>query len=152
MKFRDIKTHGKKVKKSLSKKNKALVERLLNRKPSYTLDRLVKERLLFFYLLAYMSNFPHRFGQTLHFICLCKASRRVITVRPLKLCSSFFLLLCCLGIQHSLMHCEIWMIASQWYTYLLHYLQLKGNTLMLSVFITVEGACRFYVGCYFCII
>lgn len=43
-KFRDIRAYDKKVKKALSKKNKDLAERLLTRKPTYTLDRLILER------------------------------------------------------------------------------------------------------------
>ncbi|XP_068656318.1 pescadillo homolog [Aristolochia californica] len=43
-KFRDIRSYDKKVKKALAKKNKDLAQRLLTRKPSYTLDRLIKER------------------------------------------------------------------------------------------------------------
>ncbi|KAG9446352.1 hypothetical protein H6P81_012480 [Aristolochia fimbriata] len=43
-KLRDIRAHDKKVKKAKAKKNKDRVERLLTSKPSYTLDRLIKER------------------------------------------------------------------------------------------------------------
>ncbi|XP_077221008.1 pescadillo homolog [Tasmannia lanceolata] len=43
-KFRDIKAYDKKVKKALGKKNRELADRLLSRKPSYTLDRLIRER------------------------------------------------------------------------------------------------------------
>ncbi|KAL3621321.1 hypothetical protein CASFOL_036233 [Castilleja foliolosa] len=43
-KLRDIRTYDKKVKKAMSKKNRDLAERLLTRKPTYTLDMLVKER------------------------------------------------------------------------------------------------------------
>ncbi|CAM8898328.1 unnamed protein product [Rhodiola kirilowii] len=42
--FRDIKVHDKKVKKAKAKKQMELAIRLMNRKPSYTLDRLIKER------------------------------------------------------------------------------------------------------------
>ncbi|KAG8368155.1 hypothetical protein BUALT_Bualt15G0015600 [Buddleja alternifolia] len=42
--LRDIRAYEKKVKKARSKKNKDRAERLLSRKPSYTLDRLIKER------------------------------------------------------------------------------------------------------------
>lgn len=45
-KFRDIRAYDKKVKKALSKKNKDLAERLLTRKPTYTLDRLILERFV----------------------------------------------------------------------------------------------------------
>lgn len=43
-KFRDMRTYDRKVKKAESKKNKDLAERLLTRKPTYTLDRLIRER------------------------------------------------------------------------------------------------------------
>ncbi|TVU45536.1 hypothetical protein EJB05_05025 [Eragrostis curvula] len=43
-KFREIKVHRKKVKKAVAKKNKDLAERLLNRPPTYKLDRLILER------------------------------------------------------------------------------------------------------------
>lgn len=43
-KFRDIKAYAKKIKKAKAKKNKELAERLINRQPSYKLDRLILER------------------------------------------------------------------------------------------------------------
>ncbi|GFP85962.1 pescadillo homolog [Phtheirospermum japonicum] len=43
-KLRDIRSYDKKVKKAMSKKNRDLAERLLTRKPTYTLDMLIKER------------------------------------------------------------------------------------------------------------
>ncbi|KAL1554373.1 pescadillo [Salvia divinorum] len=43
-KFRDMRTYERKVKKAVSKKNRDLAERLLRRKPTYTLDMLIKER------------------------------------------------------------------------------------------------------------
>ncbi|XP_058088298.1 pescadillo homolog [Magnolia sinica] len=43
-KFRDIRAYDRKVKKALAKKNRDLADRLLSRKPSYTLDRLIRER------------------------------------------------------------------------------------------------------------
>jgi pescadillo protein len=43
-KFREIKVHRKKVKKAFAKKNKDLADRLLNRPPTYKLDRLILER------------------------------------------------------------------------------------------------------------
>ncbi|KAK1644696.1 hypothetical protein QYE76_062501 [Lolium multiflorum] len=43
-KFREMKVHRKKVKKAFAKKNKDLADRLLNRPPSYKLDRLIIER------------------------------------------------------------------------------------------------------------
>ncbi|KAL1812287.1 pescadillo homolog [Daucus carota subsp. sativus] len=43
-KFRDMRTYDRKVKKAESKKNRDLAERLLTRKPTYTLDRLIRER------------------------------------------------------------------------------------------------------------
>ncbi|KAL3526088.1 hypothetical protein ACH5RR_014460 [Cinchona calisaya] len=43
-KLREIRAYEKKVKKAKSKKNRDLAERLLSRKPSYTLDRLIRER------------------------------------------------------------------------------------------------------------
>ncbi|GAB4848088.1 hypothetical protein Ancab_002750 [Ancistrocladus abbreviatus] len=43
-KFRDIRAYDRKVKKALSKKNKERADRLLTRKPSYKLDRLIRER------------------------------------------------------------------------------------------------------------
>ncbi|TVU45555.1 hypothetical protein EJB05_05044 [Eragrostis curvula] len=42
--FWEIKVHRKKVKKAVAKKNKDLAERLLNRPPTYKLDRLILER------------------------------------------------------------------------------------------------------------
>ncbi|GER42312.1 pescadillo homolog [Striga asiatica] len=42
--LRDIRAYEKKVKKAMSKKNRDLAERLLTRKPTYTLDMLIKER------------------------------------------------------------------------------------------------------------
>ncbi|KAL8097732.1 pescadillo homolog [Apium graveolens] len=43
-KFRDMRTYDRKVKKAEAKKNKDLAERLMTRKPTYTLDRLILER------------------------------------------------------------------------------------------------------------
>lgn len=43
-KFREMRAYEKKVKKAVSKKNKDLAERLLTRKPTYTLDMLIRER------------------------------------------------------------------------------------------------------------
>lgn len=43
-KFREIKVHRKKVKKAMAKKNRDLADRLLNRPPTYKLDRLIIER------------------------------------------------------------------------------------------------------------
>ncbi|KAI4385532.1 hypothetical protein MLD38_003546 [Melastoma candidum] len=43
-KFRDIRAYEKKIKKAEAKLNKDLVVRLLTRKPTYTLDRLIRER------------------------------------------------------------------------------------------------------------
>nr|CAL90975.1 pescadillo-like protein [Zinnia elegans] len=43
-KFREMRAYEKKVKKAISKKNKDLAERLLTRKPTYTLDMLIRER------------------------------------------------------------------------------------------------------------
>ncbi|CAD5165938.1 unnamed protein product [Musa acuminata subsp. malaccensis] len=43
-KFRDIRAHKKKVKKALARKNRELADRLLNREPTYKLDRLILER------------------------------------------------------------------------------------------------------------
>ncbi|KAL5683535.1 hypothetical protein ACJX0J_009920, partial [Zea mays] len=43
-KFREIKVHRRKVKKAVAKKNRDLADRLLNRPPTYKLDRLVLER------------------------------------------------------------------------------------------------------------
>lgn len=45
-KFRDMRTYDRKVKKAESKKNRDLAERLLTRKPTYTLDRLIRERFV----------------------------------------------------------------------------------------------------------
>ncbi|URE39892.1 Pescadillo N-terminus [Musa troglodytarum] len=42
-KFRDIRAHKKKVKKALARKNRDLADRLLNREPTYKLDRLILE-------------------------------------------------------------------------------------------------------------
>ncbi|CAK9136021.1 unnamed protein product, partial [Ilex paraguariensis] len=42
-KFREMRAYEKKVKKAISKKNRDLAERLLTRKPSYTLDMLIRE-------------------------------------------------------------------------------------------------------------
>lgn len=43
-KLRDMRAYEKKVKKAMSKKNRDLAERLLTRKPTYTLDMLIRER------------------------------------------------------------------------------------------------------------
>lgn len=43
-KFRDIRAHKKKIKKAWAKKNKNLADRLVNRQPKYTLNRLILER------------------------------------------------------------------------------------------------------------
>ncbi|KAL6893701.1 hypothetical protein ACP4OV_007799 [Aristida adscensionis] len=43
-KFREIRVHRKKVKKAIAKKNKDLANRLMNRPPTYKLDRLILER------------------------------------------------------------------------------------------------------------
>ncbi|CAL9110137.1 unnamed protein product [Musa acuminata var. zebrina] len=43
-KFRDIRAHKKKVKKAMARKNRELADRLLNREPTYKLDRLILER------------------------------------------------------------------------------------------------------------
>ncbi|CAK9161765.1 unnamed protein product [Ilex paraguariensis] len=43
-KFREMRAYEKKVKKAMSKKNRDLAERLLTRKPTYTLDMLIRER------------------------------------------------------------------------------------------------------------
>ncbi|KAK6913075.1 BRCT domain [Dillenia turbinata] len=43
-KFRDMRAYDKKVKKAFAKKNRDLAARLMTRKPTYTLDRLIKER------------------------------------------------------------------------------------------------------------
>lgn len=43
-KLRDMRSYERKVKKAMSKKNRDLAERLLSRKPTYTLDMLIKER------------------------------------------------------------------------------------------------------------
>ena len=49
-KFRDIRAYDKKVKKAKAKKNRDLAERLLTRRPGYTLDRLICERFVHFIL------------------------------------------------------------------------------------------------------
>lgn len=46
-KFREMRAYEKKIKKAVSKKNRDLAERLLTRKPSYTLDMLIRERLVY---------------------------------------------------------------------------------------------------------
>lgn len=46
-KFREMRAYEKKIKKAVSKKNRDLAERLLTRKPSYTLDMLIRERLIY---------------------------------------------------------------------------------------------------------
>lgn len=43
-KLRDIRAYDRKVTKAMSKKNRDLAERLLSRKPTYTLDMIIKER------------------------------------------------------------------------------------------------------------
>lgn len=43
-KFRDMRAHKKKVKKAVAKKNRDLADRLLNRQPTYKLNRLILER------------------------------------------------------------------------------------------------------------
>lgn len=45
-KFREIRAYEKKIKKAEAKKNKDLANRLLTRKPGYTLDRLIRERFV----------------------------------------------------------------------------------------------------------
>ncbi|KAL3814067.1 hypothetical protein ACJIZ3_015335 [Penstemon smallii] len=63
-KLRDMRTYERKVKKAMSKKNRDLAERLLTRKPTYTLDRLIQERwvlvgfkcFFFFLILACYFN------------------------------------------------------------------------------------------------
>lgn len=45
-KLREMRAYEKKVKKAMSKKNRDLAERLLSRKPTYTLDMLIRERLV----------------------------------------------------------------------------------------------------------
>lgn len=42
--MRDIRAHERKIKKALGRKNDELAERLMNRKPGYRLDHLVRER------------------------------------------------------------------------------------------------------------
>lgn len=94
-KFREMRAYEKKVKKAVSKKNKDLAERLLSREPTYTLDMLIRER----YVLSYSSSPNYHLWS-------------------LSDCTLWL----DLGIQSSLMHYEIWMIASPWFTFLLHYL------------------------------
>lgn len=43
-KLRDMRAYERKVKRAMSKKNRDLAERLLTRKPTYTLDMLIRER------------------------------------------------------------------------------------------------------------
>ncbi|KAL9273408.1 Pescadillo-like protein, partial [Drosera capensis] len=43
-KFREQKVHDRKVKKAMSKKNRDLAQRLMTRKPEYSLDRIILER------------------------------------------------------------------------------------------------------------
>ncbi|KAL9265813.1 Pescadillo-like protein [Drosera capensis] len=43
-KFREQKVHDRKVKKAMSKKNRDLAQRLMTRKPDYSLDRIILER------------------------------------------------------------------------------------------------------------
>ena len=43
-KMRDLKTFEKKVKKAMGKREKAVVDSLMEQKPDYSLDHLVKER------------------------------------------------------------------------------------------------------------
>lgn len=45
-KFRNIRAYDKKVNKAKAKKNRDLAERLLTRRPNYTLDRLIRERFV----------------------------------------------------------------------------------------------------------
>ncbi|URE39889.1 Pescadillo N-terminus [Musa troglodytarum] len=52
-KFRDIRAHKKKVKKALARKNRDLADRLLNREPTYKLDRLILESVAQFLRLSH---------------------------------------------------------------------------------------------------
>ena len=45
-KFRNIRAYDKKVNKAKAKKNRDLAERLLTRRPNYTLDRLIRARFV----------------------------------------------------------------------------------------------------------
>lgn len=54
--YRDIRAYDRKVKKAIAKKNKDLATRLLTRKPSYTLDRLIRER---FAILPFHLDIPN---------------------------------------------------------------------------------------------
>lgn len=56
-KLREMRAYDKKVKKAISKKNRDLAERLINRKPTYTLDMLVRERLVNYYYFFSSSQF-----------------------------------------------------------------------------------------------
>lgn len=56
-KFRDIRAYDKKVKKALSKKNRDLADRLLTRKPTYTLDNLIRERFVSFFFSFFLGKF-----------------------------------------------------------------------------------------------
>lgn len=56
-KFRDMRAYERKVKKAMSKKNRDLAERLLTRKPTYTLDMLIKERWILALRVGYACCF-----------------------------------------------------------------------------------------------
>ena len=47
--FRETRVHEKKIKKAKAKWNKERAERLENKKPSYKLDRLIRERFVLFH-------------------------------------------------------------------------------------------------------
>lgn len=68
-KLREMRAYDKKVKKAMSKKNRDLADRLLNRKPTYTLDMLVRERLFNYLFIYFIISVMHTFYSILHCDC-----------------------------------------------------------------------------------
>ena len=112
--FRQIKVHRKKVKKAIAKKNRDLADRLLNRPPTYKLDKLVLER----YQVKYN--------------CFFRSSSSTV-------CSINFFFVYSTDILHLLMLFETWMTALHWFICLRHYLLLMVNVLKSIGSITAAG-------------
>ena len=112
--FRQIKVHRKKVKKAIAKKNRDLADRLLNRPPTYKLDKLVLER----YQVKYN--------------CFFRSSLSTV-------CSINFFFVYSTDILHLLMLFETWMTALHWFICLRHYLLLMVNVLKSNGSIAAAG-------------
>lgn len=65
---RDIRAHKRKVKKALAKKNRDLANKLLNRQPTYKLDRLILERFVDSQLAKYDMYFDQSPFMMLHLV------------------------------------------------------------------------------------